>query len=369
MMTIGHVLMVSSVAIAGAAFLPFGGGERGRLEVIHELPIAPGSFTFTGKGMLVVSYHQYFEPTVQLEMIDEGGRRGELTEDGKLAPNGLTLDSIQSVQSDGGQILWLLDNGRRGDALPKLVGWDAKAKELARVIYLPEPATRAHSFLTDMVVDRAEPYVYLSDPAGGQDAALVVINTDTGVARRVLEGDVSMRAEEGFVLQLEDRPVERRRLDGTISTAHLGVGPIALDRGSEWLYFGPVLGGILYRVRTSDLIDETLDPISLAGNVERYSAKPVCVGITVDNAGNIYVGDLIAKGIGVIRARDKGYEMLVQDPRLQWPCSPCFGPDGRLYVAASQLHLAPFFQGGQDRSRAPFPIFRVRALGAGVPGR
>jgi len=368
-MTIGRLLGFSSVVVAGAAFLPFVGGERGKLEVVYELPIAPASFTFTGKGTVVVSYHQYFEPTVQLELLDEGGRRSELAEIGGFVHNGLTLDSVQAVQSDGGQVIWVLDNGRRGDALPKLLSWDTKAKSLARVIYLPEPATRTHSFLTDMVVDRTEPYIYLSDPAGGRDAALVVVNTDTGVARRVLEGDVSMRAEEGFVLKLEDRPVERRRLDGTLSTAHLGVGPIALDRGSEWLYFGPVLGRILYRVRTSDLIDETLDPRNLVAKVERYAPKPVCVGITVDNAGNIYVGDLIAGGIGVIRARDKGYEMLVQDPRLQWPCSPCFGPDGRLYVAASQLHLAPFFQGGHDRSRAPFPIFRVRALGAGVPGR
>jgi sugar lactone lactonase YvrE len=110
-----------------------------------------------------------------------------------------------------------------------------------------------------------------------------------------------------------------------------------------------------------------VDLILVGGKPGRASGAGV--GIAVDNAGNIYVGDLIANAIGVIRARDRGYEMLVQDPRLQWPSSPCFGPDGRLYVASSQLHLSPFFQGREDRSKSPFPIFRARALGTGVPGR
>ena len=62
----------------------------------------------------------------------------------------ISLDSVLGIQSDTSGVVWLLDNGMRGGVVPKLVGWDSRTDELARVIHLPPPATPANGFVNDL---------------------------------------------------------------------------------------------------------------------------------------------------------------------------------------------------------------------------
>ena len=148
----------------------------------------------------------------------------------------------------------------------------------------------------------------------------------------------------------------------------IGVNPIALDSSDEWLYYGTMNGKSLYRIRTTDLLDPNLSNEQLAMRVERFSDKPMCDGISVDNAGNIYISDLQANAIGVITP-DRHYEKLITDPRISWPESFSFGPDGLLYFVASQLHLSAPLNGGKNGVKPPFYVFRMKALAPGVVGR
>ena len=46
-----------------------------------------------------------------------------------------------AADADDAGVVWMLDNGRRGEEMPKIVAWDTKKDQLHKVIYLPKPAT------------------------------------------------------------------------------------------------------------------------------------------------------------------------------------------------------------------------------------
>lgn len=124
---------------------------------------------------------------------------------------------------------------------------------------------------------------------------------------------------------------------GKLFRPHPGVNPIIEDLDNEWVYYGPMNGHSLYRIKANDLVDEKLDSQTLASRVQRYSDKPICDGITIDKANNIYLGELAENAIGVITA-DRKYQRLAQSPKLSWVDSLSFGSEGKLYAVVNRLH-------------------------------
>lgn len=124
----------------------------------------------------------------------------------------------------------------------------------------------------------------------------------------------------------------------------------------------------MYRIRASDLINAELTYDELAHRVESYSERPFCDGISLDNAGNIYIRCLQTKSVGVIRP-DRSYSTLITDPRISWPESFSFGPDGYRYFVASQLHLSAPLNEGKNKAIPAFYVFRIKPLAPGTVGR
>ena len=60
---------------------------------------------------------------------------------------------------------------------------------------------------------------------------------------------------------------------------------------------------------------------------------------------------------------------LITDPRISWPESFSFGPDGYLYFVASQLHLSSPLNEGKNKAIPPFYVFRIKPLAPGTVGR
>jgi len=79
---------------------------------------------------------------------------------------------------------------------------------------------------------------------------------------------------------------------GHLVRPRIVVDPVSEDLQNEWVYFGPMQGSTLYRIKAPDLADEGLDAKTLGQRVERYSSKPICDGISIDKDNNIYLGDL-----------------------------------------------------------------------------
>ncbi|MGI9243873.1 MAG: L-dopachrome tautomerase-related protein, partial [Verrucomicrobiales bacterium] len=221
---------------------------KAKLETSSRLMQVPGGMTITPSGSIILSVHQFQGANVRVVEITPSGELSafpstSMNKGGSDSP--LQLDSVLGLQCDKKGVVWMLDNGRRSETTPKLVAWDTKADKLAKIIYLPTPVVIPTSFINDLALDPEEPYIYISDPAGGSDAALIVVNTESGLARRVLQGHYSV-VPMGNDLLIDGKPVFAKRVDGTKVHPFAGVNPIAVDRKGDWVYYGPMDSTTLY---------------------------------------------------------------------------------------------------------------------------
>lgn len=343
--------------------------SRANFDVLANLDTGPGNVTATANGRIIMSQHQFYQPQYTVvEYKDQAllpFPNKEMSAADSTAP--IKLDSVLGIRSDANGIVWMLDNGMRSGVTPKLVGWNSKTNKLQRLIYLPAPIAPKDAFVNDFALDAQHNHAFISDPAGGANAALIVVNLATGAARRVLEGHRSV-LPENVDLVIDNVPIQVKTPSGELVKPHIGVNPITEDLANEWVYFGPMHGLSLYRIKAADLINESLTPQELARKVERYSDKPISDGISIDENNNIYLGDLANNAIGVI-APNRQYRQLAQCPRLSWVDSFSFGSNGQLYAVVNRLHRSATLNGGDNQSKPPYFLLKVKALAAGLPGR
>jgi len=343
------------------------------LETLFQLPLGPAGLTVTPQGTYLLSVSFGEKPQNRVVEVSKLGQSSPFPSPAisQAAPSAsLTLDAVEGMQTDKDGVVWMLDNGRRSELVPKIVGWNYEHKRLQRVYNLAPPAVIAGSVLDDLVLDPEQPYIYIGDPASGADAAIIVLNTVTGLAHRVLQGHPSVVPVAGLDLVINGQNLQTLRLDGSVADPEGGIDALALDRKGEWLYYGPMRSQRLYRIKTEYLRDADMSPSKLAGLVEEYSAKPLCDGITLDSKGNVYVSDLAGKAIGMIAAGTRQYSVLVTDPRLLWPDGLCFGPDGKLLFFNNSRKAVPL--GGRPPAATDVPatnyLFRLQTPASGRVG-
>lgn len=334
-------------------------------KVAFGLELGPGNLTITPDDAFITSLHQFYAPPRVLAEILDRGKRGTLLDYPRpgegVMPN---MAAVLGIRSDTAGILYILDNGNAAMAPPKIVVWDSNNDRLVRTISLASVVVPM-SFVNDLAFDYKRNQLYLSDPADGQRAALIVVDLASGQARRVLEGDKSVIAEP-ISLVVEGHTPRRRMRDGSVEPVRMGVDGIGIDYDHEWVYFGPLQGTSMYRIRAPDLANPAMGQ-SLGGAVEFYAHKPPSDGIALDEAGNIYLGDLPGNAIGVITT-DRSYRQLVQGAEYKWMDDFEFSPDGWLYVVSTQLHLSPELNAGVREAMPPFQVFRMRPLARGRQG-
>ncbi len=340
------------------------------IEIVAELDIAPGNITVTPDGRIIVSLHQHFEPEPRVAEIIDGHKLRPFPNAEWNDPNKVDyerLDTVLGVQTDTTGVLWMLDNGMRSSVTPKLVGWHLDEDRLYQLIMIPEPISHESSFLNDLAVDRENNHIYIADPMG-DESALIVVNLENGLSRRVLEGHQSVVPED-IDLVIDQIPAEVRLPDDSVIRPRVGVNPIALDAANEWLYYGPMHGTAIYRIHTRHLIDTDLTDDQLAEHVERFGNKPISDGSSVNNAGEIYITDLSNNAIGIVNTNGSYRQLFQDDALLRWPDAFSFGPDNWVYVAVNQLHRGPVLNKGEDKTEPPFYVIRFRDEAGGVIGR
>ncbi len=365
----GNVL-VAFFTTAFCGYAPTTIAQTQELEMLCEFDrdTPPGNIAVTPDDRIFISQHQFYNPQYRVvEVLPDCSTQPFPSERWSLPPDerGIGLNNVLGINADKNGILWMLDRAPGNGEAGRLVGWDTRSDTLHRIIYLAPPLIPAsHSFLNDLAIDSDRNAIYIADTATPDKSALLVIDLETGYVRRVLEGRESVTPED---IPIEIDNGEPLVLGGR--EARVGVNPITIDADNEWVYFGPMSGRSLYRVRSRDLLDLSLSSEELESRVERYGDRPNSDGITVDGGGNVYITDINNNAIGVVDATGE-YRVLYQDDRLlSWSDGFAFGPDGFIYLTSNQLHRSPPFNQGDDRSVPPFYLLRFPSLEPGEVGR
>ncbi|MBF9219624.1 SMP-30/gluconolactonase/LRE family protein [Hymenobacter ruricola] len=262
----------------------------------------------------------------------------------------------QSVFADKSGMVWVLDPASPGLKFtvaggPKLVKTDPKTGQVLLTIPFPESVAPRKSYLNDVRIDLQNNYAYITESGLG---ALVVVDLKTLKSRRLLDQHPSTKAVKGLVIKAEGHPM----IDLEGKPARFNADGIALSTDNTYLYYCPLTGHTLYRIKTAALRDPALTEAQLGQQVETVGEIPGTDGLEIDAANNVYLTSFEQSAL-LRRTPDGKIETLVKDPRLQWPDTYSFGADGTLYVTNSAIHKTPNWNKGVGQHRQPFRIFKM----------
>ncbi|WP_245949195.1 major royal jelly family protein [Lutibacter citreus] len=342
-------------------------------EVFTTTEQAVGNITFTNSGDLVYSHHPFFAPENRVMLMDAK------TKTSKPYPNKAWntpratddnyLSNVLGIRNDKNGIVWMLDMAQRDNVTPKIVGWNTKNNQLERIYYLPKSTVPTHSQPNDMVVDTKHGYFIIADEGignggDGTSAAFIIVDMKTGVTRRLLEGTRTTLPENTPTV------INGKHLAVNGTDLLVGNDGITADANFEYIYYGPLNGTKIYRIKTLDLVNEAFTETELDSKIETYSEKPNNGGMSIDKEGNIYLTALETNSVAVVLAKDKSVKTMIKASKMVWPDGVSYNHvDGYMYVSAAQVNKGAVFNNGEDLSTKPFYIFRFKPITKGVSFR
>lgn len=263
----------------------------------------------------------------------------------------------QSVYADKAGMLWVLDPASPGlkGTVPggfKLVKIDPNTNKVVQTVSFPESVAARKSYLNYVRVDTQNNFAYITESGIG---ALVVVDLKSGRARKVLEKHPSMLADTTLNIKADGQLLR----DPMGKQAAFNADGIALSQDLQYLYWKPLTSYKLYRIKTEALRNAALTDAQLGQQIEDLGKVPACDGMEIDAANNLYMTTF--EDHSIKRRRPDGkIAMVVQDPRLEWPDTFAFGPEGILYVTNSAIHKTPTWNKGVGKQDQPYHIFKMK---------
>ena len=365
-------LIIACLAIGTAIWMRYGGGapypdlstppiiDASEVEVVLSYAEPIGNVAVSAGGRIFFTVHPEARP--------EGPRLLEYV-DGVPLPfpshesQSALFDTVLGVAIDRFDRLWTIDHGNHGIRGARLLAFDLDTGQLVHDKRFDKTIAPAGSFLQDLQISPDGRTIVIADASfWRQRPGLVVYDISSGNARRVLDSDPSVSAED-YVIRSDGRALT---FLGAMLTLRGGVDGIAL--GHEWLYFAALSGSGLYRVPLDDLRDPLLSSTDLAGRVERVANKPLSDGLSLDVEGRVYVTDVEHNSLAVI-GPEGALRTLVRSASIRWPDALSFGPDGWLYIADSALADVVLQSRHRILAAGPFHVFRVQTASRGTPGQ
>ncbi len=265
---------------------------------------------------------------------------------------------VQAVYVDSDDNLWIVDPAApKMKAIvpggPKLIKVDLKTDQVTQTIPFGEDVAPKQSYLNDVRVDPGAGVAYLTDSGLG---AIVVVNLKSGKARRLLEGHGSTKAEKDFRLRVDGKELLDQQKK---SPPQINSDGIALDAQNGFLYYHALTSRTLYRIKTQYLTDEKLSKSDLEGKVEAVAKTGPPDGMLEASDGSVYLTNLETNGIDRWDPITKKVERIISDKRLLWPDTMSWGPDGSIYVTASQIENMPRFNDGKSTRTESYKVYRL----------
>lgn len=373
-----RILISFLLALALLAFvlhLRYGGGHphvdlttppllpASALEVAVQFDQPIGNVAVDAAGRVFFTVHPESRPNGDKLFVSDAGRVRAFPSSDLQSTY---FDTPLGIRIDRQERLWVVDHGRNGFGTPRVTAWRLSDGVLLHEFRLPADIAPIGSFVQDLVVDATGSTVFLADASfWAKRPALIVLDVASGKAKRLLEGDLSVTAQD-LVIDTANGPMT---FFGGVAAMKVGVDGITLSRDDAWLYFGAMNHGQLYRINRLDLIAAEADgpADALAKGVQDMGAKPLSDGLSTDLAGNVYITDVEHSAVMWLDA-DGRLKTLIQSPRIRWADGLSFGPDGWLYLADSALPDVVLRTRGHMARQAPYFIYRFRPGVNGVPG-
>ncbi|WP_277978923.1 SMP-30/gluconolactonase/LRE family protein [Sphingomonas phyllosphaerae] len=365
------VTIVATAALAEERTAPAEGTAR--LEQVASFEHQVTGVTVSTDGRIFVNFPRWTE--------DAPISVAEVTRDGRIRPypdgewnawrnarkNQMSAGDhfvcVQSVVADARGNLWVVDPAAPATAAvvqggPKLVRIDLKTNKVAQVIRFDEIVAPQGSYLNDVRFSPDGHHAYLTD--AGAKGALVVVDLQTGKARRVLDGHPSTQPEKDVVVKTDGR--ELRRPDGR--WVEFAADSIALSPDGRTLFWKALTGRTLYRISTEALNDPRLSKDTLEARVQSAGVTEPTDGLWIDRRGRMYLSAIERDAVHV---RDgDSVATLVQDKRLRWPDTFSEGPDGTIYVTSSRIQDMSWFK-PENGPRLTTQLWRLEQTGTRRP--
>ncbi|TXN22457.1 L-dopachrome tautomerase-related protein [Methylobacterium sp. WL9] len=284
---------------------------------------------------------------------------------------------VQSVVADGQDRLWVVDAAAPAMAAtvkdgPKLVAIDLKTNTVAKTIPFDAGVAPQGSYLNDVRISPDGKTAYLTD--SGAEGALIVVDVDSGRARRVLAGDPTTMPDTSVTVTYDGKPL--RRPDGR--GVEFSADGIALSPDGGTLYWQAIKGKTLYSLPTAALtgwitsavVPDAFTDRSLSGKITTVGENGPADGLIIAKRdGRLYVTSPQEDAIKVrtLSGTNSGLTTLVQDPQLRWPDTFSEGPDGTLYVTTSHIQDSAFYKEGAPAS-LPTELWSFKPGEAAVAG-
>jgi sugar lactone lactonase YvrE len=278
-----------------------------------------------------------------------------------------TLFSVQTLQVDASDHLWMLDTGTLQFGEPpvpgaqKLVEVDLGSNKVVRIISIPSGALVPNSALKDFRLDfhrGTAGTVYLTDSAPGHEA-LIVLNLSSGHAMRRLAGipEVGARGRTPIVgyeplLEWPSKSIK----NGSPKPWLVGLNAIELSADSNTVYFSAFTGRRLYSVSAADLSNPAIDDKSL--HVVDQGDIGMGGHFALDTNHRLYFLAIERDAI-YRRTPDGRVQLVVTNPHLIWPDTMAIGPDEYLYVTTSQHDRRAEFHDGEELRQKPYGLYKI----------
>jgi len=252
------------------------------------------------------------------------------------------LKAVLGFEIDRNNVMWILDQGHvagqptePGDE--KLVLWDiSKNREIQRYEFTDKDSSRTCSFLNDVAVDNDSGFAYITDSGifcQPLDGGLIVYDSNTNNARRVLSGTKFTNNEKNFFFNINGKPVLSKNAMLT------GADGIALSGDKNTLYWTNLTGNTLYSIETAILRDFSRSEAEIQASVKEVTTLPSNTdGMTADRDNNLYMTGLTINGIMKRDAKTGDVTRLAYDDTMIWPDTLAWGPDNNIYISSNNLH-------------------------------
>ncbi len=276
-------------------------------------------------------------------------------------PAGSHFVCVQSVIVDDQDNLWVLDPAapRMQEIVkggPKLVKIDLATNQVVQTIPFGEDVAPKKSYLNDVRIDTRTDTAFITESANG---AIIVVDLKSGKARRLLDGHPSTQPEKDVKLVVDGKALIEQQKKMPPQIASDG---IALDAKNGYLYYHALTGHTLYRIKTSFLTDEKLGKHELESKVENVGQTPAPDGMLEGPDGSVYLTDLENSAVVRWDPASRRVEQVIADKRLLWPDTLSWGPNGEMYVTASQIENMPRFNNGKSTRTDPYKLWKITGI-------